>query len=85
MIYKAPTFGEKPLDSHRTTVRVRQENNYPKEILALCEYWNPPVGHVFFIEGHGFEVTEMSTFFHFNGPGFNTMVSVMDVKERPEL
>jgi hypothetical protein len=78
-------MGEQEIDSRRTVVRIRQENGFPKEILTLSYYWNPEVGHVFFLNGRGFEIEEKATFFHFNGPGFNSMVSVMDVKVRPEL
>jgi hypothetical protein len=81
-----PSLGKQRVNVHKAIIQVRQDGGPPKEIMTLSEYWTPLVGHIFFISGRGFEVQEVSTFFHVDGvPGYSSMTAVIDVKPRPEL
>lgn len=81
-----PSLGKQRVNVHKTIIQVRQAGDPPKEIMTLSEYWTPLAGHIFFINGNGFEVEEIYTFFHLDGvPGYSSMSAVLDVKPRPEL
>ena len=80
-----PAVGEQVIHSHQTVVRVCPQKDSPKEILTVPEYWSTAAGHIFFLNGHGFEVQDVSTFFHFDAHGHNSMVAVVDARPRPEL
>ena len=85
-IDKLPSVGKQRVNVHKSIIQVRREGSLPKEVMTLSEYWMPPIGHIFFVNGHGFEVQEVSTFFHVDGvPGYSSMSAIINVKPRPEL
>lgn len=84
-----PTPGKTDIVHSETIVRAGLGG---PELMRLQEYWQPPVGHVIFVNGHGMEVTDTATFFHvepfphLKPPRTEALkTSIIDVKPRPEL